>query len=99
MRARQPDHSGHVVREGVKIHYEFYGEGAAGLLLLPSWSIVHCRMWKAQIPYLARYYRGVTLGGRGNGPSDRPRGAAAYRTEEYVSDAIAVMDAAGCERA
>ena len=50
MRARQPDHSGHVVREGVKIHYEFYGEGAAGLLLLPSWSIVHSSPATLRLP-------------------------------------------------
>ena len=44
------------------------------MLLLPTWSIVHSRFWKAQIPYLARHCRVVTFDGRGNGRSDRPGG-------------------------
>src|SRR6185437_11783513 len=99
MRAREADRSGFVERNGVRIYYEIFGEGAATLLLLPSWSIVHSRLWKAQIPYLARHYRVLTFDGRGNGLSDRPKGAEAYRTDEFVADAVAVMDAAQCERA
>jgi pimeloyl-ACP methyl ester carboxylesterase/predicted glycosyltransferase len=99
MRARQPDRSGHVEREGVKIYYEVHGEGPATLVLLPAWSIVHSRLWKAQIPYLARHYRVITFDGRGNGRSDRPQGAEAYRSEEIVRDAVAVMDATETERA
>ena len=99
MRARVADRSGHVERNGVKTYYELYGDGAATLVLLPCWSIVHSRVWKAQIPYLARHYRVVTFDGRGNGLSDRPRGAEAYRADEYMADAIAVMDATGTERA
>jgi pimeloyl-ACP methyl ester carboxylesterase/predicted glycosyltransferase len=99
MRARLADRSGHVERGGVSIYYEVYGTAASTLLLLPCWSIVHSRVWKGQIPYLARTYRVVTFDGRGNGLSGRPRGAEAYRAEEYMADAIAVMDATGTERA
>ena len=99
MRACEPDRSGHVERGGVKIHYEVHGAGSATLLLLPSWAIVHSRLWKAQIPYLARHYRVVTFDGRGNGLSDRPSGPEAYRTQEYVADALAVLDATDTERA
>jgi len=56
-------------------------------------------VWKGQIPYLARTYRVVAFDGRGNGLSERPRGAEAYRAEEYMADAVAVMDATGTERA
>ena len=42
------------------------------MLLLPTWSIIHSRHWKMQIPYLARHCRVVTFDGRGNGRSDRP---------------------------
>ena len=31
------------------------------------------RQWKAQVPYLARHFRVVTVEGRGNGAADRPR--------------------------
>ena len=49
--------------------------GEPTVLLLPTWSIVHSRFWKVQIPYLARHFRVVTFDGRGNGRSDRPAGA------------------------
>ena len=98
MRARQPDRTGTVERNGVRIYYEVHGDGVPTVLLMPSWSIVHSRMWKAQIPYLARHYRVIAFDGRGNGKSDRPKGAEAYRAEEYVADAVAVLDATDTER-
>jgi pimeloyl-ACP methyl ester carboxylesterase/predicted glycosyltransferase len=99
MRARLPEIAAFAERNGVRSYYEVHGTGDATLLLLPAWSIVHSRLWKAQVPYLARHYRVVTFDGRGNGQSDRPKGPEAYRTEEYVRDAIAVLDATGTERA
>jgi pimeloyl-ACP methyl ester carboxylesterase len=99
MRARKADQTGYVRRDGVGIYYEVYGTGAPTVLLLPAWSIVHSRLWKAQIPYLSRHHRVITFDGRGNGQSDRPSGAEAYRTQEFVADAIAVLDATATERA
>ena len=90
-RARYPDASGHVERDGVKIHYEVYGSSGPTVLLLPTWSIIHSRHWKMQIPYLARHCRVVTFDGRGNGRSDRPPDG--YDTESFAADALAVMDA------
>ena len=75
MRARQPDYEGHVEREGVEVFYEVFGDGEPTILLLPAWSVVHSRIWKMQIPFLARHYRVVTFDGRGNGRSARPSGA------------------------
>ncbi len=99
MRGRYPDRDGHVERDGVKIHYEIFGEGQRTLLLLPTWSIIHSRHWKCQVPYFARQYRVITFDGRGNGLSDRPQQPAAYADDEFAADAIAVMDATGTERA
>ena len=93
--ARLPDESGYVERDGVRVWWESYGTGDRALLLLPAWSIVHSRLWKAQIHYLARHFRVVTFDGRGNGLSDRPDGAAAYADSEVVADAVSVLDAAG----
>ena len=98
-RARYPDEEGHVEREGVRIFYEVYGEGEATVLLLPTWSIIHSRHWKGQIPYLARHARVVTFDGRGNGKSDRPDTVEAYDEREFAADALAVMDATGTQRA
>ena len=98
-RARYPDAEGHVERDGVRLHYEVYGSGEPTVFLMPTWSIVHSRHWKMQIPYLARHTRVLTMDGRGNGRSDRPAGPAAYREEEFAADALAVLDATGTERA
>src|SRR5689334_21891591 len=98
-RARQPDESGFIERDGVRVFWERYGSGSPTLLLLPTWSIVHSRHWKLQIPYLARRFRVVTFDGRGNGRSDRPQDPIAYADSEYVADAVAVLDASGTDRA
>jgi pimeloyl-ACP methyl ester carboxylesterase len=99
MRARLPDLEGFIEREGVKVAYELYDNDAPTLLLLPTWSIVHSRVWKAQIPYLARHWRVITFDGRGNGRSDRPATSEAYADEQFVADTIGVLDATGTERA
>jgi pimeloyl-ACP methyl ester carboxylesterase len=98
-RARYPDDEGHVERDGVRVFWERYGDGDPTVFLLPTWSIVHSRCWKAQIPYLARHFRVLTSDGRGNGRSDRPAGGAAYTEREFAADALAVMDATATERA
>jgi pimeloyl-ACP methyl ester carboxylesterase len=98
-RARYPDESGYVERDGVRIIYEVYGSGEPTVLLLPTWSLIHSRHWKMQIPYLARHCRVVTFDGRGNGRSDRPQDAAAYAEREFAADALAVLDATETERA
>jgi pimeloyl-ACP methyl ester carboxylesterase/predicted glycosyltransferase len=65
---------------------------------MPTWSIVPSRIWKAQVPYLARHFRVITVDGRGTGDSDAPAGAASYADEEFVADALAVLDATGTDR-
>jgi len=99
MRAREPDHEDVVVRDGVRVGYEVYGAREPTILLLTSWAIVHARQWKAQVPYLARRFRVITVEGRGNGRADRPGTAEAYSDREYVDDAVAVLDAAGADQA
>ena len=98
-RARVPDATGTARRGDVSIAWASYGTGGPTLVLMPTWSIVPSRMWKAQVPYLARHFRVITFDGRGSGASSRPVGAAAYTNEEYAADTIAVMDAAGVDRA
>lgn len=93
MRARLPDETGVVVRDGVRIAYEVYGGGPETLLFVPPWSIVHSRVYKAQLPYFSTRYRCITYDGRGNGKSDRPQDVAAYSLENYAADTLAVMDA------
>jgi pimeloyl-ACP methyl ester carboxylesterase len=99
MRAKLPLTEGAIDRDGVKIHYETYGEGAHTILFVPTWSLVHSRAYKAQIPYFSERFRCITFDPRGNGKSDRPLDPQAYRLKDYVGDALAVMDVAGTEKA
>ena len=98
-RARYPDEEGYVERDGVRVFYEVYGHGEPTILFPPPWAIVHSRIWKMQVPYLARHFRVVVYDGRGNGRSDRPDVAAAYAEWEYAADALAVLDATATEQA
>jgi pimeloyl-ACP methyl ester carboxylesterase len=99
MRARYPDQEDFVERDDVRIFYEVFGTGEPTVLLLPTWSIVHSHIWKAQVPYLARHCRVITFDGRGNGRSSRPASADAYSDREFAADALAVMDATATQQA
>jgi pimeloyl-ACP methyl ester carboxylesterase/predicted glycosyltransferase len=99
MRAREPDVTGVAESNGVHLGYEVFGDGGPTLLLLPTWTIVHARFWKAQVPYLARHYRVITYDGPGNGRSDRTLDPAAYTVQAQADAALAVLDAVGAERA
>ncbi|MDX6259058.1 MAG: hypothetical protein QOH84_746, partial [Kribbellaceae bacterium] len=100
--ARPADQVGTVERDAVTIAYQVWdgpaadrGTGGPTVVLMPTWSIVPSRMWKAQVPYLARHFRVITFDGRGSGASSKPVGAAAYAEAEYVADTLAVLDATG----
>jgi pimeloyl-ACP methyl ester carboxylesterase/predicted glycosyltransferase len=98
-RARYPDEEGFVERDGVRVFWESYGEGDQTILFLPTWSLVHARVWKAQIGYFARHFRVITFDPRGNGRSDRPTAPWAYAEREFMRDALDVLDACAVERA
>src|SRR5436190_14004600 len=98
LRAREPDETGFVERDGVRTYWERFGDGDQTLLLLPTWSLFHSRHWKFQLPYFARHFRVLTFDGRGNGKSDRPLDPASYSTETFAADALAVLDATETDR-
>ena len=93
MRARNPDSEGFVESGGLSIGYEVFGEGDVTLLLLPTWTIIHSRFWKLQVPYLARHFRVITYDGPGNGRSDRSVDPEVFSLEAQASYALDVMDA------
>lgn len=95
MHAAEPIAEADVVRAGVRTHYYVYGQGEHTILLMPTWSLFHARHWKGQVAFLSRHFRVITIDGRGNGKSDRPRGREAYRDRDFVEDAVAVLDATG----
>jgi pimeloyl-ACP methyl ester carboxylesterase len=99
VRACEPTSNGYVERDGVKVAYEVFGNGSPTLLLLPTWTIIHSRFWKMQVPYFARHYRVVTFDAPGNGGSDRPLDPSAYGVDALVDHALSVLDATGTDRA
>jgi pimeloyl-ACP methyl ester carboxylesterase/predicted glycosyltransferase len=99
VRARFPDLTGTLDRDGVTIAYEVHGEGEVTVLLLPAWAIADSRLWKANVAHLARRFRVITYDPRGNGASDRPTDPASQGASLLVGDAVAVLDAVGVDRA
>ena len=99
MRAREPDHTGVVTRDGIDIAYEVFGEGDLTVVFPPDDPIVDSRCWKAQVPYLARRARVITIDPRGNGRSSRPTAPDAYADVEFERDTLAVMDELDVETA
>ncbi len=102
MRAIEPISSGIAVNphDNVQIAYEVFGPDDPGrtIVFLPTWSLVHSRHWKMQVPYFARKgFRVVTFDGRGNGKSDRP--AHGYSSDDYTRDTLAVFDKIGIDQA
>jgi pimeloyl-ACP methyl ester carboxylesterase len=99
-RARQPDSSGYATSaDGLSLYYEVFGSGDKTLVFLPANPIVHSRLWKAQVHYLARHFRVVVYDGRGNGLSDHPDPSQKWLASWLASDCIAVMDATGTKAA
>ncbi len=98
-RARLPDATGFVDRDGVRIAWERFGTGEPALVFVTTWSIVHSRVWKLQVPDFARRHRVITLDPRGNGSSDRPTTVDGYDEAEFARDILDVLDATGTERA
>ena len=90
---------GFIVRDGVRVHYQVFGDGPRTILFLPTWSVVHSDLWAKQVPHLAERYTVVAFDGRGNGSSDRPTGPGAYSDWEFSADALAVLDAVGADNA
>jgi pimeloyl-ACP methyl ester carboxylesterase/predicted glycosyltransferase len=89
-RALEPTASGSLDRDGTRLAWERFGEGGQTVFFVPTWTIVHSRIWKMQVPHLARRFTVVTFDPRGNGRSDRP--ATGYTLDDHYLDVLAVMD-------
>jgi pimeloyl-ACP methyl ester carboxylesterase len=88
--------------EGASIAYQVIGEGPLDLLFLTGWITQIEHLWEAPanrrfLERLADFGRLIVFDSRGTGLSDRVLDA--YTLEQEATDALAVLDAAGSERA
>jgi pimeloyl-ACP methyl ester carboxylesterase len=81
--------------DGARIHYEEHGAGEPVLLIMGLGSNAYG--WYRTIPWLSERYRVIAFDNRGCGRSDVPEGA--YSIAQMAADAVAVLDATGCETA
>jgi pimeloyl-ACP methyl ester carboxylesterase len=98
MRATAPVIDGVLDRDGFGVGYAVYGEGPVTLCLVMPDTIVHARAWKAQVPFLARYFRVVTVDPRGNGRSDRPTEPEEFAVPTLEADVWGVLDHVGADK-
>lgn len=99
MRAKYPHTEGKVDRDGLKLHYEIYGNGPETIVFVPTWALVHSRVYKAQVPFFSDRYRVIVYDPRGNGKSDRPEMADGYSLDTILSDLDAILSATQTDRA
>ena len=87
-------------RDDLRLHYELTPGGASEpslpVLLVMGLGVSATGWWRT-IPVLAESRPVIAFDNRGVGRSDRPPGP--YSTPEMATDAIAVLDAAGFDRA
>ena len=85
------------VRDGVRLYWRVEGEPERPALLLLNSIGTDLGLWDRVVPHLLPDFRIVRLDTRGHGASDAPAGE--YSLTMLASDARAVLDAAGIERA
>ena len=87
----------HAVQPGCRLNYRVDGNPrGAPILFSNSLGTTH-ELWRPQVDALSSKFRIIRYDTRGHGASDAPRGE--YTIEQLGLDAIAILDAAGVERA
>jgi len=79
---------------GARIHWESEGDGTPVLLIMGH--VLSSRMWRPLLPALTRQHRAIRFDNRGAGQSETTRDAS---IGQFAADALAVLDAAGAQRA
>jgi 3-oxoadipate enol-lactonase len=87
--------SGVAENGGTWISWRSYGEGDPVLMIMGFMG--SARAWFRLLPHVSGRHRAIVFDNRGTGDSDRPRGF--FTMDDLVSDAIAVLDSAGADRA
>ena len=85
--------SGFAESDGLRIHYEIFGEGPP-LVLVHGWGSDTKQNWidTGWVDTLKTQRRLISIDVRGHGQSDKPHDAKAYSYEAMSHDVLAVMD-------
>lgn len=83
--------------DGVRLHWEETGAGTPVLFIHEFAGDL--RSWEPQLRHFGRRYRCIAYNARGYPPSEVPGDPEAYSQAIAVADAVAVLDAAGVDRA
>lgn len=97
LRLPEPETSGFADMDGVRIAWQSFGHGESPVLIVPTWNFVDSRVSARLVTDLSPWFRVITFDPRGAGRSDRP--TTGYRLDDHVADAVAVLQAAGADRA
>jgi pimeloyl-ACP methyl ester carboxylesterase len=84
-------------QDAVRLYYEEAGIGTP-IVFVHEFGGDH-RSWEPQMRYFSRRHRCITFSARGFAPSDVPAAVSAYSQRQAVDDILAVVDAAGVEKA
>ncbi len=83
--------------DGVKLCFESTGQGTA--IVFVHEFAGDMRSWEPQVRRFSSSYRTITYSARGYPPSDIPSSPSSYSQNRAVADIVAVMDAAGIDKA
>ena len=83
--------------DGVELYYEVTGQGTPVVFIHEFAG--NYQSWDLQVSHFSRWHTCLTFNARGYPPSQVPAEADAYSQQRAVRDVIAVMDAAGIEKA
>lgn len=87
----------HAQSEGARIYYEETGKGTP-ILFIHEFGGDH-RSWQDQVRHFGRGWRCIAWSARGYPGSDAPQDERLYGQDFFNRDAIAVLDAAGVDKA
>ena len=100
LRAREPDEDGFIERDGIRIHWESFGDGRRRCCCCRRGRSCTRGTWKVPDPVPRPALPGRHLRRPRQRPLRPPAGRRRPTTEaEFVADALAVLDATGTERA
>lgn len=83
--------------DGIDLYFEVTGSGIP-IVFIHEYA-ANYRSWEVQVRHFSRWYRCLTFNARGYPPSQVPSDPSSYSQERAMKDVIAVMDAAGFDRA